>query len=354
MFCIGRLLGDRNLGLWLAGLSSIWPLAIAFAGIGRPYAMAQAALLATILFFIREYSESRRTPAKFFLVALFAQATQWLVWSVTIPLAACVLYFRFKRGMGIARLIRYSWWYAACSLLLFAEMLIQLRNPVIHEQAHVTSLVWHFLTKGSLFSQLGSAGSFGLTLAGIFMVLFMTIGVIVFAKSGAIEIHLRCGLMISLIASILAIIFLGSSLRFMMTFYVVPAIFVGIGCRSLFNKISLSLVSLSIILLAFGIASTADSGFTYRHIKPSDTHYKEVATYLVNNLEEDDEWIGYPYWRANCLYPYGPLPDPILSYSETEFNDPLQDLALALPCIPVVHFPPSFEDRTRSACVVMY
>ena len=43
--------------------------------------------------------------------------------------------------------------------------------------------------------------------------------------------------------------------------------------------------------------------------------YSPVAEKLRVELKEGDAWTAYPYFVANCLYRYGPLPEPFLPYS---------------------------------------
>jgi hypothetical protein len=124
-FLLGRELKDDALGLWLAALLAMGPLPQIFAGIGRPHALSQLAVLGVVLMFVRDVRRGEPSPRRFLATALFAQTTHWAGLAIVGPLVISALVRRYLAGASLYRLCRQAWWYAAASVRLLGLFKVQ-------------------------------------------------------------------------------------------------------------------------------------------------------------------------------------------------------------------------------------
>jgi hypothetical protein len=326
-FLLGRALRDDWTGLWVAALFGVGFLAQAFAGIGRPYAIAQCAVLAAAWSFVVHQETRPRSPWRFLLLALVAQGTQWMAWAVVGPMVLIELARRW-REVGWKRVVRQTWWYALTSALLLVEMAIQLKNPAISNQAAGRALgdvARHFAT-ASPFAHLARFGMAGLAIAGALFLILIVAGMTFAwtrwrrrdASSG--EEWAWRGLLLAAIASIAAPMLVGTAIRFWMTYAVIPTVLAGVAAAVMLRSPRLRAAGLAVVLLALGSLSLARPWDPYTGAFTADARYDVVARELGGRMRTGDAWIAFPYFCGNCLYRYGKFPEPRMPSSDAEFK----------------------------------
>jgi hypothetical protein len=355
MFRLGRLLWDASLGLWLASLLAIGLLAQMYATVARPYALAQCAVVIALYVFVRGMNEPRGSPARFLVAALFAQATQWMAWALMGPLALIEFGRRILGGARVWRMVRQWGWYAVLSGGLVSVMLVQLLNPTVSERAGMMSplAIWYHISLASPFAMIDPVFGIGpkspmsedfslgpVSAAGVLLLILMLVGVGACVGDGSIASNapersprraltvpaIRWSLVATLASSLLAQIAIGSGTRFMMTYIVLPTIFAGIGVHWLLRTRRTSEIVLVLVLAVFS---------TLRFVRPEDpfdrifwgeTDYAPIAQRLAEELGPEDVWVSYPYYQANCLYPFADLPRPVTPQSTPAFAEIVQSL----------------------------
>ncbi len=335
MYRLGRALVEPTLGLWLAALLAISLIAEIYAGIARPYALAQCGTILAFLVFVREQQASHRSPWRLWLAVLFAQSLHWLTWALVGPLVLIELVRRLRAGQGIGSLFRQTWWYALISVSILGLLAVHLSNPGISEvETHNRWLaLWTHFAVASPFAAIDhvlSIGPFALfspaALALLFMALF-GFGCVVADRqyraaheNAAIALPgVRLGLILLVITSAIAPIALFTGPRFMLIFVTGFIVFAGIGAHWLLRPRIVAQTGVVVLLLAFGVLRIARPANPYDMVLWNETDYRPIAAHLKASLAPGDAWCAYPYFWGDCLYPYGPLPAPVRPYSDAEF-----------------------------------
>ncbi|MFP8878222.1 MAG: glycosyltransferase family 39 protein [Myxococcota bacterium] len=322
MWLIGRRLQDDLLGFFMAGLLAIGPLTQVYAGLGRPYALAQAGLLGAIYVFIRERSVKRSSPRRFLLAALLAQTTQWIVWAEVGPLVLVELWQRWREGSSLPKLLRQSWWYGVLSVLLLCEMAFHMATNVQTLKYFGRSGVLSHIAMGSPFAHLASFGDVGLFAGGLALLGLMLLGAVAFGRDDRASLELRVGLIGALLGSVVAPLMIATNYSFSVTFCVVPTMFAAIGLRSLFARPQLGFATVVAIVSAFGLLGWVHPEQPHTRILDHDSpEYDEIAIRLASELGPNDRWTAFPYFKANCLYPFADLPEPDWAISFDEFRE---------------------------------
>jgi hypothetical protein len=337
LFFVGKAVDDIALGLWLAALISIGTLAQVYAGIGRPYAVAQCAIVGCLYAFVLTRQRKPVSPGYFLLAALLAQSTQWIAWAIIGPMVLYELAYRFRAGTSLWTLVKQFGWYGIASGLLLVEMAIQLKNPTVTAQSGIggASGLWKLFTDSSPFLNLDSLGSWGFHLAGILFAILVACGVASTMRPAAGQAafgQVRAPLVVCLVCSVAAMVFVGASVRFMMTYTVMPTIFAGIGIRRLARLPSRSDWAVAGVTAFFFILTFVCPEDPYRHILPSDTNWDLVGKTLASKMKSGDVWTAWPYFWADCLYRSGPLPTPALPQSREELLAVVRDRPAGSAC----------------------
>jgi hypothetical protein len=312
-YLLGARVKDRSTGLWMAGLLAMGALGQAYAGIGRPYAMAQAAVVAFLYFFVREQQENNPTPRRLWLAALVAQAVQWMAWAIVGPLVVWELVRRYRAGARLPTLIKQTWWYALLSLILLCEMAVQLANPTISRQAGNVgvSMIWGQLCIASPFDHLASFGDGGFQLGGLIFLYLILLGVMVilFEGSGLLRTS-PWPLGIAMASTLLAMLVIGSAMRFMMTYILVPLLLASLGARWVCRREAISNSVLAVVTAIFVLLTLFHPDDPFNQILAGDTYYDQVAQRIKAELKPGGGWMAVPYFLANDVYRYGPFPEP--------------------------------------------
>lgn len=336
MYRLGRTLVDPTLGLWFAALLTISVIAEVYAGIARPYALAQCATTLALLVFVREQQQSHRAPWRLWLTALFAQSLHWLTWALVGPLVVIELVRRLRAGQGIGSLFRQTWWYALISVSILGVLAVHLSNPGISEVGTHNRwfAIWTHFAIASPFAAIDhllSIGPFALfspaALALLFMALF-GVGCVTAdrqyreaAPDGALALPVvRVGLLLFLLACAIAPIALFTGPRFMLIFVTGFIVFAGIGAHWLLRPRIVAQIGVAVLLLAFGVLRVGWPANPYQLVFWNETDYRPIAAQLEEALGPGDEWCAYPYFWGDALYPYGPLPAPVRLYSDADFE----------------------------------
>jgi hypothetical protein len=320
MFLIGRAIKGDVLGLWTAGFGTIGFLAQTMAGFGRPYAITQCAVLGTIYVFLRQRREPGSTPAKLLLVALVTQCLQWMAWAVVGPLVLADLVLRYRNGASVRQLLKQTWWYFAISLVVLVEMAVQLQNPTISQQGGAHSIVqlWSHWCIASPFAHLtGVMGALGLHVSGALSALLAVIGIGAIA-AGAVARPGRVALLLTVAGGLFAAVFIGTREPFWMTYGVGPTLAAAVGADWLCRNRRVSGAVLAAVMLAFAPLVLARPADPYVLVYYQDAPYSPIARTLRAEMKPGDVWMSWPYNVGNCLYRYGPLPEPILPQSEEQ------------------------------------
>jgi len=340
MFKLGRALSDRTLGLWLASLMAIGTLTQIYAGLARPYALAQFGLIFCVYVFVREQQVEHASPWRLWLAALLAQCIQWIIWPIVGVLVIVELIRRLRAGTGILRLVRQTWWYAALSVLMLPIMFIQLLNPTVVARAVRLPVlrIWSDFSLASPFAAADSflpamplsAGAIVSVVLGIFGLAAVLADADFFRSETGPPVHggaptpalanpvVRWGLLLALGASWVVPFVVTSGMRFMMTLLLVPAVFSGIGAHWILRGRLTSCVGVAAVLVLFSVIRIARPLDPYDRYLWLETDYRPIAARLQEELGPDVIWCAYPYFRANCLYRFGEFPEPLMPMSEDE------------------------------------
>ncbi|MHC4785663.1 MAG: ArnT family glycosyltransferase, partial [Planctomycetota bacterium] len=338
---LGRDLRDTALGLWLAALFAIGFLAQVHAGIARPYVLTHLALILVLYAFVRDEVVHERPPWRFLLACLFAQSTDWPVWAVIFPLVAIVIIRRFRRG-GLGAVVKETWWYAALSVLMLPILALHLARGVAGHHLAERSLgtAWYCYSLASPFASLDwvlsvEPGSF-LSPAAILMLLVAIAGVACVVADAAFfrEVpgsglglqSVRLGVVAALVVSVALSIFgVRGHVEMILIFMVVPTVFAAAGVRWLLRTEGASRVAVVATLVIFAVFRVGWPEDP-RHRALLDTDYAAVAERIRAELGPGDIWIAFRRNRADCLYRYGPLPEPVQPLTVEAFREFLATL----------------------------
>lgn len=312
VFVLGRRLKDNSLGLWMAAMMTVGTLGQVYAGIGRPYALAQCGIAACLLCFVLCRQQKPASPWRLLVAAIIAQSLQWMAWSVVGPIALGEIICRFREGTPLRILIKQTAWYVVASVLLLGEMLVQLRNPTITGQSGTKSLAdyWNMVCVSSPFAHFASFGHACDVCSGLLYLFFMVCGMISLTRRNDGDLAIRATLFGALLGGIVAMVLAGSSVRFMMTYAFMPTVFAAIGGRWLLHDSVTSNLTITALLAALGALTFFHPENPYDRIFGDDIPYEPVAHQLARFLGADSCWTAYPYYRANCLYRGAKLPVP--------------------------------------------
>jgi len=321
-YVLGKALMDEALGLWLAAFFAVGPLDQVYAGIGRPHMLTRFALLAVFWMFVLEQRQRRTSPWRFLTVALLAQTTHLTIWGVMGVLVISELARRYLAGTSLWELIRQTWWYAALSLALLAIIVTgTMGTSVIGANVYYPGVEtwWSNLCIAAPFGHLAAFGEPWMWVSGVAWVVLILAGVRAICADEYGCRSFRWPLLACLAVS-LTVPFVGSSgVRHQMIHGVMPMIISALGARSLFRSERAALIGVAGVLAIFTPLSLSCRECPYRLVLTSDIHYSEVAGRLRRELKPGDVWISWPYFAACPLYPYGPLPDPIMPMTGEEF-----------------------------------
>ncbi len=106
--------------------------------------------------------------------------------------------------------------------------------------------------------------------------------------------------------------------RFLIPFMVVPALIAGIAMRGLGTTPRGAAVIASVLLAFLGALSVGAPIEPYARYIRVDPPYSPLAKSLAENLRQGDTWAAYPYFLADRLYRFAPLPTPVQPQSEQE------------------------------------
>lgn len=315
-YLVGRELRDKRLGIWLAAFAAIGGLVQTYACVGRPYPIAHMALTAAVWGFVREMRHDHPSPWRFLLLALAAQTVQWMLWAPLSMLVLASIVRRYVDHRSVRRLIGQYGWYLGLSVLLLVEMMVQLMNPTVSGQAGTRSLavLWEQFAIASPFSHLDGLGEMGLWIGGGLTLGLIALGTAAWVITKAEQADrpaLRYGLAASLVAACVAMIFVGSEVRFTVTYMVVPTLFAAIGAWWLTARWRGGWVIAALVVLSFGVLGLVRPMDPYARVFYQDSDYSRIAATLKAEMAEGDVWAGWPYYRANCLYRQG-LPTPAM------------------------------------------
>ncbi len=341
MYLLGRDLRSRSLGLWLATLLGIGFLAQVHAGIARPLALTQFALVLALYAFVRDQMAPGRSPWRFLLASLFVQSTDWSVWVIMFPLVAVVAIGCWRRA-GIGGLVRQTWWYAALTVLMLPLLAVHLSKGVIETfmgDRPLTSILYCYAL-ASPFASLDWVLSieprsvlspaalllFFLTVAGTACLVadveyFRTRPGSGFAVPGV-----RVGFLLALIASVgMAVFGIPGHIEAILIFVAVPTVIAGTGLHWMLRSERASQIAAVAVLAVFSVIRIGWPEDPYARVL-LDTDYAAVAQRLRAELGPDDLWTAFGRHRADCLYRYGPFPEPVEHLTKAEFYEFLATL----------------------------
>jgi hypothetical protein len=338
---LGAALRGPALGIWLGTLFAIGYLGQIHAGIARPYALTQFAVVLALFAFVCDQLAPDRPPWRFLLASLFVQSTDWPAWVIMFPLVAVVLVRRYRRG-GIGPLLGQTWWYAAASALMLPFLAIQLSKGVagMFVALRPMTSVWYCHALASPFASMDwllsiEPGSI-LSPAAILllMLVFAGVGGMVgdpgycpeVSGSGLAVPSVRVGLLLTLMASVALSVFgVPGHLEAILVFVVVPTVFAGVGLHWVLRAERASLIAAAATLAIFTVGRIGWPEDPYAR-SIGDTDYAAVAQRITTELGPGDVWTAFGRHRADCLYRYGPLPDPVLHLTRAQFREFLDTL----------------------------
>jgi len=246
-----------------------------------------------------------------------------MLWAPVGVLVAVDLVRRIRCGERARILARKYWWYVLASLLLLVEMMLQLQNPVISNQATRPDLdvlarqfVW-----ASPFSYLGMFGDIGIFIAGALFFLALLIGVIVVSRNREMRPTVRQGLLLAVAASFLAPALIGSANRFMMTYIVAPIVVASFTFAQPHSKRNLNSPLLCLTVAFFMVIALWVQRDPYGSGWVDEPRFSEAARDLQSALGPGDCWTAHEYFLSSPLYRYAKLPEPFLPLSTDELDD---------------------------------
>ncbi len=326
-YAIGRELWDDALGLWVAALLALGPVAQIFAGIGRPHTLSQVALFGVILMFVREQRRGYESPWRFLLVCLLAQTTHWAGWAVIGPLVVSELVRRWISEVSLGRLFRQSWWYALGSVVLLGilKLFVLVTSATAANVGYPGArTLWGYLCITSPFGHLAGFGTVGLTLSGVMFIALVALGVhTTFERDSRLR-EFRWPFLATLVSSAISACAMCAGTRHMLLYVPIPIVLAGIGARRLFGRPSASYAALVAVLAIGTLLSLFYTEDPYRYVLTNDARYSAVARDLRARMAPGDTWVSLPYFLAMPLYREHAFPEPAMPLNETEFHEFLQ------------------------------
>ncbi len=380
MFEIGRRLGGPSLGLWSAGLLSVGFLPIAYAGIGRPYATAQAMMLLVVLAYIREHQLVPRSPKALLGAALLAQAFSWQAWPAVGALVAVSLIERYRTGQTVKQLLKNSWWYIVGSIALLAYMKLQLTNPTLARQLGVSGMgrVWPSLRISEPLANLGSLDARAMNIAAVVFIALVIcglisamrrphFGIIAIEQSpmrvqvrvvapppqlllddvverpsavGEADLHaivqhrpgkrttpdvsretmMRWGLIVATFISLILPLVSTPLPRFQMVFLLLPTLFAAVSLRRMCRTENIAAIAAAAMLLLMGTLAVLRPLPIYQYVMDTDSDYAAIAADLKRQIQPTDIWAAYPANKADCIYRDFKGPAPFLPTDDRDLQ----------------------------------
>ncbi len=317
---IGRDWLSPAAGLWMALLVCLGATSQFYAGIGRPYALTQLTILLVIWGFIAR-RRGKLSGGGFLALALLAQSTQWMAWSVVLPLVVADGWLTAKasrRAYGV---------YAACCALLAGYMGVQLMNPTVSQQGGLRSLgrvAWCYAVAGP-FSNLGGLGQPFFIAGGIlFAVLVLAAAGFLLRRRDAI----LTGLCLATLGGLAAAIVIGVEVRFAVS-YATPAL---VLAGFTLHHASLRLgrraggVVLAATTLLLGGQMLVWPEDPYARIDTYDVPWSQVAGLIRRDIGPGGRWIAFPANVANNVYRYLPpgFSEPVMPTSRRGLEETLR------------------------------
>jgi hypothetical protein len=139
-------------------------------------------------------------------------------------------------------------------------------------------------------------------------------------KTRIVADDVRIALLLSLVASFAAPLLIGVDLRFMMSYAVVPTIFIGVYVYHLLGTDRIRSLGLTGIGLCFGSLGIWNLSDPYGLGLVHDPNWARAAAVLKGHLGTGQEWVSYPYFWANDVYRYGRFPEPLLPQTAEAFR----------------------------------
>jgi hypothetical protein len=278
-------------------------------------------LLATLYAFVLEQRRPRGSPTRLLLAATFAQLTLWASWPVIFPLVAYELGRRFLSAETRWATLKSCWWYVVLSLLLLGYLHLQLKNPSLAWQTSGVrrDFVWFSFCIVSPFAWLEVLGPWGLALGAVVLGGFTLAGAAaVLADRWELGTSRWALLAALLLALYVPLSRLGQP-RMMLIFSTVFVVFAGLGLRQWTGSRGCRAVVAAWLLFVAGshLLRPLDP---YAKLFTTDTSYSTIAWKLQEELRPEDVWLAYPYYLADCLYPYARLAEPLLPQSAEELE----------------------------------
>jgi hypothetical protein len=202
------------------------------------------------------------------------------------------------------------------------------------------ALVWYVHTVASPFASLDWALSIEpralLSPAALLMLFVMIAGVACVVADAAFftdvpgsgfGLHrVRIGLLLALVVSVgLSVFVVRGNVEMILIFAVVPTVFAAAGLRWLLRTERASKIAVVATLVVFAVIRVGWPEDPLRRALV-DTDYAEVAHRIRTELGPDDIWVAFMRNRADCLYRYGPLPDPVEPLTAAAFSEFLATL----------------------------
>ena len=327
MFRLGTALFDHRLGLITATLGGISQISIICAGIGRPYALVQAGVAGLLLAFVY-YEKQKLSFQVFLLIALCVQSLQWMAWVVAGPLVITVFIQEVRSQSSIGRTLLRGSWYIVLSVCLVGYMIGQLRNPTIANEASVASFDQILADVGGagfvLFHELMPTTLFQCVTIGLLLMSLVGIGLA--CVSVKIPRKIVIPIAGSWLASLLTMTFVGSQIRFDLT-YTIPMV---VFCAILIRFTIRSKIVIDFIVAMLLIGGIADTCFTWSKVYDYQWvfgPFSPMAASIKHNLRPGEKWTTFTYIWANCFYPYEQLPAPAQPSNFNTFTTFLNDNA---------------------------
>jgi len=333
-YLLGRELGGPTLGWWTAGFLASASIHQMFAGLGRPYALGTLAALGAVHAFVLDRKRDYRTPWRFYLSALAAQSVLWLLWPTLLPLVLVTAWYAWRR-LGMAGLVKATWWYALASLLLFAYLQVQTQHPQYVGEVLNNSIfragVWLFFTRiahATPFGHLAARGTAGIVVSGLVFFALAAAGAVHLARLDAKAAPWRTGLLAAFAVSI-GIMLLTGRQRDTMVFLLVPTVVAAVGAHTLCRNELASRAVLAGFLAVFTVVSLFFPDDPYRYVVAGDTRYAEIARRLAAEIKPGDTWVALPEFRGRVFYRCASLPEPLQVTSLPELQQAIAERSSA-------------------------
>jgi asparagine N-glycosylation enzyme membrane subunit Stt3 len=314
MYLLGREIAGSVLGLWCASLLAISVVDAVFAGLARPYALAEFSLALFLYVFVREWkkpAEQRQSAGPVLAAAVFVQLMQWMLWPVVFPFLVFDIVRRWRDGATFGRLAKQSWWYVIASVLLLVYFRVQMMNPTMHGRAGDAGMarIWAEFALASPFGRISRFRPALVHLSAALTIALTLIGMICALRRQP-KMPARWPMLAALPALIILGLLLGEHARFWMTYMVPIGVFCGIALICLLGERKAALATVVAVLLAFNVLAIAFPEDPSVRIIRNDGPYRLIAERLKQELQPQDVWAGWSYFTGDNLYRYGPLPEP--------------------------------------------